>query len=75
MTIKIFGNLNDSIKHPIEMEFPVTLGSFRKILNKKYPELQTQIIRIAIDQEISDDETLVLTENNEIALLPPFSGG
>lgn len=75
MTIKIFGNLNDIIKDPVETEFPLTLGSFRKIVNKKYPELETLTIRIAIDQQIADDEMLLLTENSEIALLPPFSGG
>ena len=75
MNIRVFGNLNDIIKSPPEIEFPVTLGEFRGILYAKFPELESLVIKIAINQQITEDEALLLTENSEIALLPPFSGG
>ncbi|MDN3690303.1 molybdopterin converting factor subunit 1 [Cyclobacterium jeungdonense] len=44
------------------------------ILNQ-YPEMGTLYsFAIAVDQEYADDETPI-TENQEIALIPPVSGG
>lgn len=43
------------------------------ILFKKYPELLVKDFQVAQNFEIVSKETLIT--NNEIALLPPFSGG
>lgn len=44
------------------------------LLRNKYKNLQSLSFKIAVDQKFSSDDTLLSTQN-EIALLPPFSGG
>ncbi len=75
MAIQIFGNLNDIVNKPFTVTYPVSLGAFKAILHQHFPELQSMSYQIAIDRQMDEDETLQLTENTEIALLPPFSGG
>ncbi|THF47944.1 hypothetical protein E6C50_16050 [Flavobacterium supellecticarium] len=75
MTIQIFGNLNDVVNKPFAVTYPVSVGAFKAILLQHFPELRSMSFQIAIDRQMNEDETLLLTENNEIALLPPFSGG
>ena len=43
-------------------------------LNKLYPSMINVKYRIAIDKKIITSNTAI-TENSDIALLPPFSGG
>lgn len=43
-------------------------------LRKKYPELKSTNFSIAVDKQLVQ-EKISLTGNEEIALLPPFSGG
>ncbi|WP_233357749.1 MoaD/ThiS family protein [Haloflavibacter putidus] len=42
-------------------------------LFEKYPELQQKDFKIAQNQELVSDETLLTGQ--EIAVLPPFAGG
>ncbi len=75
MAIRIFGNLNEVVNEPFVVTYPVSVGAFKAILQQHFPELRSMSFQIAIDRQMNEDETLLLTENNEIALLPPFSGG
>ncbi|OED39482.1 hypothetical protein AB832_04080 [Flavobacteriaceae bacterium (ex Bugula neritina AB1)] len=50
------------------------LNELRDMLISKYQELGSLSFKIAIDKKISKD-IIVLQSTNEIALLPPFSGG
>lgn len=50
------------------------LSQLESVLKEKYTQLQTISFKIAIDQNIVNFD-LTLNPNNEIALLPPFSGG
>ncbi|MDQ3682251.1 MAG: MoaD/ThiS family protein [Bacteroidota bacterium] len=43
-------------------------------LNKKYPALANAKYIIAVEKEVILKNT-VLTDNNTVALLPPFAGG
>ena len=43
------------------------------VLFEKYPNLETKDFQVAQNHEIVSRETLI--SENEIALLPPFSGG
>ncbi|MFT3932769.1 MAG: MoaD/ThiS family protein [Chitinophagaceae bacterium] len=45
-----------------------------KEMNKLYPAMQQLHYRIAVDKKIITANT-ILSDNNNIALLPPFSGG
>jgi molybdopterin synthase catalytic subunit len=55
-----------------------TVGDLVGRLDQDYPEMAELIrkkkVLIAVNQEIAHPET-VLTEGDEVALLPPFSGG
>lgn len=46
----------------------------QRLLFENYPELKTRMFAIAVDREVVSDKTS-LSENSEVALLPPFSGG
>lgn len=50
-----------------------TIGELLDELFKKYPELESKDFQVAHAMEISDANTIIT--QNEIALLPPFSGG
>ncbi|WP_299222165.1 MoaD/ThiS family protein [uncultured Aquimarina sp.] len=51
-----------------------TIDQLENLLKDKYENLQHLSFKVAIDKEISANDTL-LNPHNEIALLPPFSGG
>ena len=46
----------------------------QQILWQRFPELKGLKYKIAINQRVITEKT-VLPENAEVALLPPFSGG
>lgn len=48
--------------------------SLRQSLGEKYPALKERKYAIAVNRQLVRQNT-VLTENAEVALLPPFSGG
>ncbi|MBX2959944.1 MAG: MoaD/ThiS family protein [Flavobacteriales bacterium] len=41
---------------------------------QQYPVLKTKSFKIAVNQQMATNNT-VINENDEIALLPPFAGG
>ncbi|WP_298312745.1 MoaD/ThiS family protein [uncultured Aquimarina sp.] len=51
-----------------------TIDQLENLLKDKYESLQHLSFKVAVDKEITANDTL-LNPNNEIALLPPFSGG
>lgn len=76
MQIKIrpFGKLSEHIG-TMDYELPasVTVAALKELLQQSFPALQTQSFTIAVNREINYTGTL--TEQAEIALLPPYSGG
>jgi sulfur-carrier protein len=52
----------------------ITLYQLKSKLEKKYPEIKNTIYSFAINQSITNGN-VVLKNNDEIALLPPFAGG
>jgi molybdopterin synthase sulfur carrier subunit len=78
MKIKAFGIARDifggsSIR--IEGERIVTVGQLRDYLLRHYPEMaKLKSMAIAVDQSYAADET-TLTEEAEIVVIPPVSGG
>jgi len=56
-------------------EKPETVGQLKTWLAQQYPEMgKISSLAVAVDSEYADDD-LILTERNEIALIPPVSGG
>lgn len=52
-----------------------SVGDLRKSLSMRYPQLdKLNSVFIAVNQEYAPDEK-VLSEKDEIALIPPVSGG
>lgn len=52
-----------------------TVADLRTALNEKYPELLgLKSLFIAVNNDYAEDDIL-LSDNDEIALIPPVSGG
>ena len=75
ITIKYFGMLAESTGTS-EEQIPFSGGTVAELMESlysKYPVLRSMEFKVAVDQKISTEEDLI--SNQEIALLPPFSGG
>jgi sulfur-carrier protein len=75
LNIKYFGLLVD-ITQCSEEPLGFSKASVSELLNvlfEKYPNLKNKDFQVALNNEIVSKNTLI-TEN-ELALLPPFSGG
>lgn len=77
--VKLFAVAKDLIgNESLEVELPevATVSQLRTALESQFPQLSTIIshLMIAVDAEYANDQT-VLTENSEIACIPPVSGG
>lgn len=78
VNILLFGITKDLIgKQHLQLELPakVTVSSFKKFLQEKYPALvELNSLAIAVNSEYANDSVMI-QENDEIALIPPVSGG
>lgn len=79
LKILVFGVAQDSIgKQSIELEAGSeisTVGQLKSLLVSKYPELGTTAsFFVAVNAEYADDVTKI-TPTDEIAIIPPTSGG
>jgi sulfur-carrier protein len=75
--VKAFGITKDILggrENVVEIEGQ-TVAALRDELQKKYPSLKNlKSLFVAVNQQYADDQ-YQLTENDEIALIPPVSGG
>lgn len=56
-------------------EYPAKVGALRSLLIEKYPELgRLSSLAIAVNAQYATDDVL-LAESDEIAIIPPVSGG
>ena len=78
MKVKAFGIAkeilgNSSIE--IEPDTVLTVGQLKEYLFENYPEMvKLKTMAIAVNQSYASDEML-LTEDAEIVIIPPVSGG
>jgi len=78
MKIMAFGIVKDIFNNSIidvDIKNESTIGSLKNVLEKKYPGLnQLGSYMIAVNNEyaLSDD---IINENDEVAIIPPVSGG
>ncbi len=70
----IFGQLTDITGNSLSLDNVTDTDTLVKELNKLYPALADKKYVIAVDKQVVTTNT-VLTDNNTVALLPPFSGG
>jgi sulfur-carrier protein len=77
LNIKYFGMIAEWMncsEQVIELESGFTVADVRAYLEKKNQKLSGISYQVAVDNKISALD-VALTEENEIALLPPFAGG
>ena len=60
----------------VEIDSETTVGQFKNILLSRYPGLEGlhKVLSVAVNAEYSDDTT-VLHDGDEVAFIPPVSGG
>lgn len=75
LKIKYFGLIAEITKCNEEtLDFAnVTIADLLELLYAKYPKLKNKDFQVAQNQELISNDTIVSGE--EIAVLPPFSGG
>ncbi len=78
LEILLFGIAREivgSSKLQLEQEEPVDVKSFKQVLQRRYPKMNhLSYYKVAINQEFAEDDQLI-KEGDEIALIPPVSGG
>jgi len=52
----------------------LTVGDLKQQILEKYPQMNGKKFKVAVNQQIGDDQMLV-SGLAEVALLPPFAGG
>lgn len=78
ITLLAFGIVKDILQNrTLEFELPEhsTTSDLVAMLNSQYPALrQLAVYRIAINDEYSAEDT-TLQDDDEVAIIPPVSGG
>ncbi|HEX5168151.1 MAG TPA: MoaD/ThiS family protein [Cyclobacteriaceae bacterium] len=78
LKVKAFGITRDMIGERelvLNMDGEKTVMVLRKTLQEKYPAIRgLKSLLIAVNNEYADDSQQ-LSDNDEIALIPPVSGG
>ena len=79
LTIKLFAMLAEQIGPTVTVTVstPATAAMVKPALSQRTPALKAVInnARIAVNQEFIADDRQVLHSTDEIALIPPVSGG
>ena len=78
ITLLAFGVVKEILQNQqLELELPdqATTADLTNLLNTRYPALQQlAVYRIAVNNEYTAENT-VIHDNDEIAIIPPVSGG
>jgi sulfur-carrier protein len=77
MRILLFGRLAETIGREIDFDLPdggCTVAELRAALAKEHGGLAAASVRACIDHEIAPESALVLP-GQEVAFVPPLSGG
>ena len=76
LTIKYFGavaEVTDTLQEELDIVDNMSVQSVIDACIQKYPRLQTMSFKVAHNQKITDAGAVA--PRDEIAFLPPFSGG
>ena len=78
ITLKYYGQIAEIMGSEVESiiinNSSITINELNSILINKNKSLKDLSFKIAINQSITDDN-VTIKESDEVALLPPFSGG
>lgn len=77
--VKLFARareLAESDVLSVELPDNATVGTLRQVLTQEHPKLAGLLTRsaLAVDNDFADDAT-PLSNDSEVALIPPVSGG
>jgi molybdopterin synthase sulfur carrier subunit len=70
----LLAEISGQPKEALPVKENITVSDLKKLLIEKYPEMREKKFKVAVNQEIGDD-TSIIPFSAEIALLPPFAGG
>ena len=81
IVIKYFASLKaiaDKDEETVDIEKPITMDQLSDIISKSTPSmgeiLREKKVMISVNQEMADSDTII-HDGDEVAFLPPFSGG
>ena len=75
MKVLLFGSLAEIVgTDEVTLEGMSTTEELIRLFNQKYPQLASQIYRLAVNRKFVCGN-ISLISSDEIALMPPFSGG
>ena len=78
VNVLAFGIAKDIFGGPsvnVELPHQGTTGNLKRSLEERYPRLKHLVsYMVAVNNEYAEDES-VLTERDEVAIIPPVSGG
>jgi molybdopterin synthase sulfur carrier subunit len=73
--ILVFGKLTDILPALVfKVDAGETVASLKHRLEAEYPALSGRTYRISVNRKMVDEKSFVMP-GDEIALMPPFSGG
>lgn len=59
----------------VKLAKQITVGDLRKMILQMYPALSTRVhFMIAVNHRVADD-SMTISQTDEVAILPPVSGG
>ncbi|HLQ40416.1 MAG TPA: MoaD/ThiS family protein [Tetragenococcus sp.] len=77
--IKAFAYLGEKLQHEVQVDLPLQVSKAIILdkLQKQFPQFKQEIdeCSVAINQGFAGEEIYSVTEIDEIALIPPVSGG
>ncbi|MDD9149615.1 MoaD/ThiS family protein [Sporolactobacillus sp. CQH2019] len=78
-SVRLFAMLSEQLGAQVNVELstPVSAQAVRAAVIRKYPQVRADIVRsaVAINQNFVNDEIYLPDDIEEIALIPPVSGG
>jgi len=75
--VKLFASSRELVgENEVQINFAdkTTVGNLRKKIVEMYPALSKITFVIAVNHKVTDDST-VINHSDEVAILPPVSGG
>lgn len=79
LTVKLFAFLGEELGPEVAVDLPVhtTITDLKEALANDDQQIRTILAdsRVAVNQEFVNNEQLTLTPSDEIAIIPPVSGG
>ena len=78
ITLKTFAWLRErsgAAEHCLELPPEATLQAALTAFAARFPELDLSVCRLALNRQYQRDLAVPLHEGDEIALIPPVSGG